>query len=661
MMESKNRAAAIGDLAPEVVALILDKLDAGDLSRALESRVFAIDGDAERVRRRCQSTKKRRLVADGDLPALKRIRKKRNARFVLQDVTLAARGGHLDAVAWLYKHASGGYPCRVIQEASAGGHLDVVRWLCDNDRVAIRPGAIDAAVDVAAKYGHNNVINYLATTRSVKGTPVALFWAVRNGHADTIQRLCAISTENAGAYYAARHDDQQIDPLEMISSDDTEIMGVLKVEMVAKDHPHAFGLFDLACLMGRMNIIQWLWKRKLGKWTRHLYWLAAAARGTDVVDFLYAHRSSLEAGIAPDEFDHDRIFAVAALGGSVAKAAAWHFAMLAPVVLSRTDVTDVAARGHLDMIKFLHTKRAPINYRACLLAACEGGSIDVATFMIEAGAIIDEEAIERAARCGRSDIIRLLYARGGDVRVGASALCQAVRYCDANAVSLVRSVGRAPVKSRTLVLSVLRGCPDVMAALCDRKRATESMSAIDYAATVAYAAAHSKFDIDSTLDSAVLEGNLYAIDALLDIRPILLGNQPYQMPDHFCERTHFEAIRRVAARCSIVWQDDDYTINNAVMRGGLDTVRWFHNRGLLDGKRRDQMTTVVPFAAHSGKRSTVEFMWEHGFRPTSMESPPLCEVCDDQPAEDHCAARAFLRQKIAEVVAVDSDSTLSCG
>ncbi|AVK76380.1 Ankyrin repeat domain containing protein [Pandoravirus neocaledonia] len=395
-----------------------------------------------------------------------------------------------------------------------------------------------------------------------------------------------------------------------------------------------------------------MWEHDAGKWTRHLYALAATARGTDVVDFLCTRRSSLEAGIAPDEFDDESIFSIATLGGSVAKVAAWHFGMSMHVVLSRSDVADVAARGHLDMIKFLQTKGAPVHPRTCLLAACEGGSAAVATHMIDAGAVVDEDAVKRAVRHGHSDIVRLLYARGGAIRIDKWVLYDAVRHCDADMVALLRTIGQAPVKSRMLVQSVMRGCPDVMAALCDCKRTSGSTPSVDHAATVACAIDHPKFDVDRALDEAMTEGNLPAVDALLDVRPAILGARPYLMPDHFCRRTHFDAVCRVANACEIAWHDEDYTVNNAVMRGGLRVVQWFHARGLLDVQRHDQIVSAVPFAATNGKRSTVEFLWERGFRPTSMQSPALCDVCDDRPAEDHHVAQAFLRQMIAEAKAV---------
>ncbi|AVK76598.1 Ankyrin repeat domain containing protein [Pandoravirus neocaledonia] len=449
------------NLAPEVVGLILDKLDAGDADNALKSGAFAVDADAEGTRRRCRTTKKRHLVSNGDLAALKRIRKKRSARFVFQDVTLAARGGHLDAVVWLCKHARGGYPRRVIQEAAAGGHLAVVKWLCESGCIAIRPGAIDAAMDAAAKQGHADVIDYLATSRDGKGTPVGLFWAVRNGHADTVRRLCAICPENAGAYYYVAYKGRAI-PADMVLDGDLDTTNGVAIDVAARDHDSgAFGLFDLACFMGRTNIVEWLWKQGLGKWTQHLYHMAANPRGTGMVDFLYARRSSLEAGIAPDQFRDESVVATAALGGSVARVAAWHFGMSMPVVLSRSDVAAVAARGHLDMIKFLHTKGAPVHPHTCLLEACEGGSVEVVAYMIDAGAAIDKQAVENAVRHGHSDIVRLLYARGGGIKVDKWVLYHAVRHCDAGAVMLLRKIGRAPVKSRTIIRPVLRGRPDI--------------------------------------------------------------------------------------------------------------------------------------------------------------------------------------------------------
>nr|UDO48106.1 ankyrin repeat [Pandoravirus massiliensis] len=664
MTTAINRAIEAGDLSPDVVVLILDKLDTFDLANVAKSGLFAVGVvDDEHVRRRCRETKKRRLVEGGDLAALKRIRKKRNARFVLQDMTLAAKGGHLDVVIWLRKHADGGYPCRVVQEAAAGGHLAVVKWLCESGRIAIRPMSIDASIDGAAKQGHVDVIRYLAAKHAAKGTALAMFWAVRNGHADALQCLCEIAPENACAYYCLVRDREIVtaDTIRAGGDDDDEdgkdkTANMLKPRVVDKDKHAAFGLFDLACLTGRMHIIEWLWQRKLGKWTCHLYDLAAIARGTDVLDFLYARRPSLEAGIAPDGFDYETIFKSAILDGSVAKAAAWHLVMRAPIVLSRANVANVAFRGHLDMIKFLMAKGVLVEYRSCLLAACEGGRADVVTFMIDAGADVDERAVEKAAQHGHSNIVSLLYKRAGDIRVGKRVLNEAVRHCDADVVALLRNIGRAPVESSTLIRSVLRGRPDVVAVLCDdEEKAPRLAGDVDYAAAVACAVAHPKFDVDAAIDCALDEGNLRAIDALLDVRSSVPDIGPYYMPDQFCQCAHFDAIHRVANRCDIVWDDEDCTVNDAITRGSARVVQWFHARGLLDGQHRVGVVSAAGFAADDGKRSTVEFLWEHGFRPTSMRSPPHCDVCDDRPAEDHCAARMFLRQKIADAAALDDD------
>ncbi|AVK76312.1 Ankyrin repeat domain containing protein [Pandoravirus neocaledonia] len=633
------------DFCHEVVGLVLDHLDSDDVDRALGSGIFSIDADAERTRRRCQATKKRRLVAKGDLAALKRIRRKRNARFVLQDLTLAAKGGHLDAVIWLHKHARGGYPCRAIQEASAGGHLAVVKWLCEAGRIDIRPGAIDAAVDAAANGGHDDVVAYLAEKHDGTGTPAALFWAVRNGHTDVVQRLCAVRPENAGAYYHVTYGHAPAS-ITMISGEDPEVVNAIKVTAVAKDHP-GFGLFDLACLVGHMDIVRLLWQHGIARWTPALLCMAAVARGTDVVDFVYAHRPALEAGIMPDEFCYEEIIAIAICSGSVAKVAAWHWAMHAPFVLSRSDMVNVACRGHLDMFKFLCSRNAPVNLDSCLLGACKGGSIAVVTHLLDAGAAINEQAINEAASHGHSDIVRLLYARGGDIRVHASTLNQAVTHCDADVVAHMRHVGQAEVDAYAITESVLRGRADVAAALCDRAPPPPGSSCVNHVGTVACTVGHPLFSLDDTLYTAIMRGNRGAIDALLDARPAVVGPRPYLMPDHHCGNVHFDAVRRVVERCDVVWNTCDYTVGNAIMFGSARTARWFHARGILDCEQHDSVAALVPNAAINGHLSTVEFMWERGFRPTSMDAP-LCGVCDDTPAEDHCAAQAFLRRKIAE-------------
>lgn len=183
-------------LPPEVACLVLDRLDGADLSSCLDLAVFVnVDADKERRRRaerRSRGVKKRDLVRRGDVGALQYIHETRGARFFLQDVALAAAGGHLDAMAWLYKHAQGGHPYGAIEAAAAGGHLAAVTWLVEQDNPIDATSLTRGVIIKAAKGGHLAVIEYACEGRVVEhhAAWVALMKAARHDHIDVVQPLC---------------------------------------------------------------------------------------------------------------------------------------------------------------------------------------------------------------------------------------------------------------------------------------------------------------------------------------------------------------------------------------------------------------------------------------------------------------------------------------
>ncbi|AVK76623.1 Ankyrin repeat domain containing protein [Pandoravirus neocaledonia] len=193
---SRQRPATTRRLPPEVACLVLDRLDSVDLLSCLDLRVFVnVDADGERRRRaeiRSRGTKKRDLVRRGDIETLEYIRETRGARFFLQDVALAAGGGHLNVVKWLYEHAQEGHPCGAIEAAAAGGHLATVDWLMRKETTGTE-GTIHRAIVKAAKYGHLSVVQYMCENHSVGRYSMILATteAARRGHACIVEFLCS--------------------------------------------------------------------------------------------------------------------------------------------------------------------------------------------------------------------------------------------------------------------------------------------------------------------------------------------------------------------------------------------------------------------------------------------------------------------------------------
>jgi len=182
-------------LPPEVACLVLDRLDGADLLLCLDLGVFTnVDADDERRRRaerRSRGVKKRDLVRCGDVEALKHIHETRGARFFLQDVALAAAGGHLEVVKWVYEHAQEGHLYGAIEAAAAGGHLAVVDWLAQHGTGRVSPPEREVIFE-AAKGGHLPVIEYACKGRSPSHRVMvqAAIKAARHGHTDVVRYLC---------------------------------------------------------------------------------------------------------------------------------------------------------------------------------------------------------------------------------------------------------------------------------------------------------------------------------------------------------------------------------------------------------------------------------------------------------------------------------------
>ncbi|AGO85217.1 Ankyrin repeat domain containing protein [Pandoravirus salinus] len=636
MAAETKRETGPRDLPAEIVENILDGVDAGDAESALASDLFSVDAEAWRIDRRCRTTKKRRLVAAGDLAALKYIRKRRAARFVLQDLSLTARGGHLKAVMWLYKRAKGGYPCRAIKEASAGGHIDVVWWLCQ--KIAIRPGAIDAAVDAAAEGGHQDVVDYLIEDHGGKGTPLAILWAVKNGHADVVRRLYWTCPSNASAYYKGA--DYDWDP----RSDRG-----YRNAAVTNGAGDCFGLLDVACSTGRADIVDFLWEGRVARWTPDLFCWAANADGIAMIDFIHAHYARLCAGIDPATFQRHNVMSVVARKGSVSAAVAWRH-VLASDFTPASAVVAVEC-GHGALFRFMDvTLGVPIDYRTCLIAAAGNGHANLVGQMLDKGQVVDDSVLYSAAYNGHAHIVKMLYDRGDNNSTFSSMLLLASKYCDADTVMRVRKFGRARVKRSALTNAIVRGRVDLVDAMCDDPDHWQwpREAVVDHEIAVARAIRHPKFVVDHVLDQAIIEGSVEAVDAIMRVRQRLTPDQPYVPPYHTFHRLYFDAIKHLHARYGIAWSapcthEITCLVHAVITRGGTDDVRWLYERGLLEP---DTVSCAMVAAANKGHLSTVEFLWDRGFRPDALDEP-RCRLCVDHPAEDHHAAQAFLREKVA--------------
>ncbi|AGO85087.1 Ankyrin repeat domain containing protein [Pandoravirus salinus] len=622
----------VSSLPPEIVVLILDCLSAADAQEALRARVFWIDAEAEAVRRRCQMTKKRALVRGGDLCALKHIRKKRRARFVLQDMTLAAKGGHLDVVVWLHKHARGGYPCRVIEKAAAGGDLATVRWLCGH--VPIRSGAIDAAIDAAAKRGHRAVIDYLADAHGGKGTPLALFWAVVNKHADIVDRLCTWCPANAGALY------------KLGTPKPTTIKvtnGVPNIDQDAGGDEDIVGLFDMACGQSNMHIIQRLWDVVGIMWTRQLFNVAAFAEGTEVIEFLWVHRRALYARLPAALFDTTKVMRCAAESGSIILLTLWN--RLFGVCSDSTALAGGASGGHVALVDFLLAERVVPLADALEAAAFKGSESMVRSFLAR-GAPVTDHAVYGAVHAGRIDLVRLLYEHG-NARGDWLAVENAIDAGRVDILTVLCAEGHLRPNWCSMLAAARRASAvDIRALHCALNPAAAKAPTVgDDADALEYAVAHKLVSLRTVFWNAQQDGDNDFVDRVLATWKRRGKTTPVLCDDAIGEQGRLDILQSIYD-CGrpIDWVDSNVSAY-AVINGHLPMVQWMHQRNILVADYWSA-TALMGTAASNGNRRVVEWLCEHGFRAESMDAPS-CTLCADRPAEDHHAAEQFLRTQLS--------------
>ncbi|CAK4647445.1 unnamed protein product [Aphanomyces euteiches] len=96
---------------------------------------------------------------------------------------LAARGGHLEMVQYLHLHRKEGCTPQALAEAAANGHLEVVKYLLSLEK----PFKYDAAMAAAATMGSIPIIEILARFVDTKDCREAVEVAAKHNHMDVLQ------------------------------------------------------------------------------------------------------------------------------------------------------------------------------------------------------------------------------------------------------------------------------------------------------------------------------------------------------------------------------------------------------------------------------------------------------------------------------------------
>lgn len=443
MAEMDTTSEVIGPqhMPAEVALLVLDYLRTTDFETCLDVNVFpTVNADHERLRRRCRETKKRELVRLGDVDALQYIYETRGARFVLQDMALAAAGGRMAAVKWLWAHAKGGHPCAVLECAAARGHYSLVSWLCDH--IQFTQAVVDEAVDCAAEAGHVYVVDYLCTHHRATGTARAIFGAVLAGRIDIVKRLhsaCPSHASALGRYQRAtpRHHAWRGS-------------GSCRIKFTTDRHPNQrpaaneydahgldacsghVGLVDVACASGHLSMLAYLWENQIGKVSPCVFECAALGANVEIIEYLWAHHAAIDERIVGLAV-LSRVMDIAARSGSIVVCVLLgtlfnvpytHRALIEAARLGRNDMIDLframgaqvatehavsaASAGHVATIEHLHCLGVPLN-RSVMLAAIQHGHLDVFRFLWE-GQLVSLNAynLEQIFDEKRVDMVRCL-------------------------------------------------------------------------------------------------------------------------------------------------------------------------------------------------------------------------------------------------------------
>jgi hypothetical protein len=127
-----------------------------------------------------------KIAENGHLSLLKeKIKCNQPLTFTTAAMDLAAKNGHLQVVQWLHGNRQEGCSKFAMEYAAVNGHLQVVQWLHENRREGCTPYTFGK---VAAK-GNIEMLKWLHFNMGGRCFLHAMDWAAANGHLEVIQWL----------------------------------------------------------------------------------------------------------------------------------------------------------------------------------------------------------------------------------------------------------------------------------------------------------------------------------------------------------------------------------------------------------------------------------------------------------------------------------------
>ncbi|OQR99245.1 hypothetical protein THRCLA_06572, partial [Thraustotheca clavata] len=110
----------------------------------------------------------------------------RETLYTTKAMDLAASNGHFDMVQWLYENRTEGCTSDALDYAAGNGHIDILQFLHDAYQ---QLSWTSLALDLAAGNGHLTILKWLKENRDVEPTQQGFEWACRNGHLKVLEYL----------------------------------------------------------------------------------------------------------------------------------------------------------------------------------------------------------------------------------------------------------------------------------------------------------------------------------------------------------------------------------------------------------------------------------------------------------------------------------------
>ncbi|CAK4080289.1 unnamed protein product [Aphanomyces euteiches] len=345
-------------------------------------------------------------IISGDLPLLQFIHKAIDLSTIPYFlIDIAAWAGHLYVLAYLRTIRHPGQSIHALDMAARYGHMPVVNFLqkhCPAD------GA--SSMVAAATSGHLNIVEFLHKHRSNTSGDDAMDVAAAGGHLDVVEwlhskgnkswRALSLAASNGHAHVMAFLLKVQVHwgPVSMDVAASKGYVNVIQLLLEHTEVTSQHRAIDAAAADGHLEIVQLLHQSNIAKSSVKAIDTAAANGHLDIVAFLH-HNSDV--GCTPAAMDD------AAAKGHLSVVQFLNEHRKEGCTTSAMDVA--AARGHLDIVKYLHTNRKEGCTKNAMDGAATRGHLEIVKYLHHNRTEgCTQAAIEGASRNNHHTIVEFL-------------------------------------------------------------------------------------------------------------------------------------------------------------------------------------------------------------------------------------------------------------